>query len=418
MYTNLKYYFWVMAYKIVLEVIYYVFVAPNYSYSGLVWDPSIIKLFISNLCFFLLIKVLPKGQQRPSYQLTQLFFIITVVPVLSIFWQANLSFNYFSYLVVCSLILFIFLRLFKPFRVKFIGFETKKYLNFVNVIFIITCFLLILFTMKFGGIDLRALNFNEIYELRAEAEYGVFWGYLVNWIAKLFIPFCIVMYMIEDKKIMLFISCFFQIYFYLCTGHKSILFSVLFLIVFTFLLKKKKFFVGVPTFYTLAITVSSFLFLITNNFFTIALMPIRQLNIPALLSFNHYDFFSKNPKLYFSEGLIGKVLGLESPYSIHSTFLVSSGGANANTGFLADAYDNGGLLLMILLTIALGVIFLFIDSISEGLNNRYRYTALMLYTIVILNDSALLTTLLTSGGIVLILFLYIVSSEERKKSAL
>lgn len=76
--------------------------------------------------FFLLIKVLPKGQQRPSYQLTQLFFIITVVPVLSIFWQANLSFNYFSYLVVCSLILFIFLRLFKPFRVKFIGFETKN----------------------------------------------------------------------------------------------------------------------------------------------------------------------------------------------------------------------------------------------------------------------------------------------------
>ncbi|MGJ7910827.1 hypothetical protein [Neobacillus sp. LXY-1] len=413
MFTNFKYYFWVILYKIVLEVVYYVFVSPNYSYSGMVWEPSLVKFLFSNFALFLMLVVLPKRQNRPSYQLAQLFFIITVVPILSIFWQANLNINYFIYVVICSLVLFILIRVSKPFKIKFIKFETKNYMNFVNAICIISFLLLILFSIRYGGIDLRAFNFNDIYELRAEAEYSVFWGYLINWISKLLIPFCIVMYMIENKKAMLFFSCCLQIYFYLCIGYKSILFSVVFLIVFTFLLKRNKFLFGVPIFYTVAIFASSLLYKLTNNLFTIAIMPIRQLNIPGLLNFRHYDFFSHNPKLYFSEGLIGKIFGLESPYTIHSTFLVSSNGANANTGFLADAYDNGGLILMLIYTIVLGLVLLLIDSTSQGLDNSKRYTALMLYTVVILNDSALLTTFLTSGSILLVLFLYIVSSGER-----
>lgn len=412
-----KFFFWATTYKIILELVYYFFVAPNYSYSGLIWRPSFSNFIISYLIFFCLLILLPRGQKRPSHQLTQLLFFIIIIPILSFYWQTDRTLTYVIYVTFCCFILFLILNISKPFNMKLLKIDTTRSLSLVNSIFMISLLLLILFTLIYGGMDLRTLNFSAAYDLREETEYGLVWGYLVNWLGKVLIPFCIVMYTLKNKKLLLFLSCIMQIYLYLCTGNKSTLFSVLFLVFFTFVLKKNKFLFGIPTFYTIAIILSTIFFTLTRNLYFIAILPIRQLNIPAQLNFVHYEFFSKNPKLLFSEGLIGKVFGINSPYDLPAAVLVSRAGENANTGFLGDAYDNGGFIAMILLTFLLAIIFLFIDSISQHSIERYKYTAFSLYTIIIITDTGLLTTLLTSGTLILLLLLYILASEERNISS-
>lgn len=139
---------------------------------------------------------------------------------------------------MCYLFIFISLHIIRPVKIPLL----KKKLNLTpkitNLAFVLSLVILILRTIKFGGIDVRSLNFNTIYELRSEIQYYGIWIYAVNWLGKLLIPLCIVVYMIEKKKILFIFSCILQIFLYLSTGNKATLFSVALLISATYILEK------------------------------------------------------------------------------------------------------------------------------------------------------------------------------------
>lgn len=412
MFKNTKFYLWNLIYKITLEIVYYLYVSPNYSYSGLTWNPNSYKLVFSYLTFIFLLFITPKDQKRPSNQLIQLFFLTTIVPLLSIYWQRGEEWNYIFLVSTCYFILSMLLRYFRPIGKKDVN-KSKKMLNIADIIFGISIIILVVYTIGYGTIDKRAFDFEQIYQLRAETQYIGIWGYLVNWLGKLLLPFCIVVYMNNKNKLMFIISCLLQIYFYLCTGHKTILFSVFLIIGSYYLLKQNRWKTGISKLYTIFILIDSIYYILTGNLIALAMIPIRLLNIPAMISFDHYNFFSVNPKLCFSEGIIGKIFKIDSPYQINSMLLVSRTGANANTGYLANAYDNGGFFIMLIFTIVFAIILLYVDFISVNSKERYKYTALMVYPVIILNDTSLLTTLLTSGMGIIIILLYILRREER-----
>lgn len=413
---NKSFYFWAIVYKIVLEVVYAKIVAPVYSAYYLFWNPDWKYFLLTNAMFVTLLIILPKEQDKPSKQLVQLFFFTTIVPLLSFSWVTSQGINYLFLVFVCSLILFFMIRTSKTLVVPLLEFESKmKPIKFVNLIFGISLILTVLFAVRFGGIDFRAFSFDTVYDLRAEQKSSGIWAYLLNWATKLFIPFCIIVYLTENRKKLFVTSSLMQVFFYLSTGHKTTLFSVFFLVGCTYLLKKDMWKTGIPKMYSLIIGISTLIYLVTDYLMSIAIFPVRQLIVPAQISIAHYQFFAINPKLYFSEGLIGKIFNLESPYAVHSTFLFSAdGSSNWNTGFLADAYDNGGFITMIAYTLILGMIFLFVDAISRNKVDRYKYTALIAYSIIILNDGSLLTTLFTWGLGLLLVILYINASQERQ----
>src|SRR5699024_7932323 len=193
---------------------------------------------------------------------------------------------------------------------------------------------------------------------------------------------------------------------------KTILFSIVLLTVSIYILKNQKWKLGLTKFYSYLVLGSVLLYSISNYLMTIAIVPVRQFIIPAQISFAHYEFFSTNEKLYFAEGMIVKLFNIESPYPILSTYLIAEERSNWNTGFLADAYDNGGFFLMIIFTLICAAILLFVDSVSIKSTSRYEYTALMVYSVIILNDGALLTTLFTWGLAFLLFFIYIKASED------
>lgn len=410
----MKFYFWAVFYKISLEVVYAKTVSPIYENTGLIWNPNFKYLALSYFIFFILLLLIPKGKDKPSNQLSQLLFFTTVVPLLCFFWQTSTGLQYVLYVTICFTFLFLFLRFIKPIKIQFIQ-KSKKPIDLVNLIFIVSIIILFLLKFKTGGIDTRALNFANIYEMRQENSFTGIWVYLINWVSKLFIPFCIVVFMINKKTKLLFFSIMMQTYMYLCTGSKTILFSIVLLIGCTYLLKKGKWLTGVPKMYSLIIIVSTMVHYLIGNAMAIAIFPTRQLIIPAQISIIHYNFFSTGYKLYLSEGMIGKIFNLQSQYDTISTFLVSStAGVNSNTGFLGDAFDNGGLLFMLFYILILAMILLLIDSISRNSEQRYKYTALSVYSIVILNDGPLLTTLFTWGLGLLLVFMYLMASQENK----
>lgn len=394
-----------LIYIVILNLTYIKLVSPIFEYSGLIYDPDVSKFFIAQISTIVLINIY-KIRELPSSILIYLLFINLYIPLINFYWLTNKSTEFALMIFISFMLLFILSRLMMPIKVQRLPINMR--IEIEQVILFFSLIFVFYFTLKFGGIDSRSFDFTKVYEIRDEKEYGVLWSYLFNWISKLFIPFLIVIFYFKRNYLLLCLMVFIQIFLYLSTGSKTILFSSFIILISCYLIKNNKFLVGIPLIYSSIMIVSSTVYLITKNVNLLAIFPIRQLVIPAQVSYQHYEFFVMREKLYFREGIIGKMFYLKSPYSRPSTTLVGDGNSNANTNFLADAFDNGGILLMLVSIILLVLILVYIDSISNYWSNNKMIVSFFIYTIIILNDGALLTTILTWGlGLLLILILFV-----------
>lgn len=124
--------------------------------------------------------------------------------------------------------------------------------------------------------------------------------------------------------------------------------------------------------------------------------------------------------MHFADGIIGKILSIESPFSEPAPFVISrffsynKVASNSNTGLFSDAYSNGGFILMIIVAIMFAFILYVIDSVTYKLP-LYVVVGSFSYMMFVLNDTSLQTTLLTGGmGLMIILLLLFNSSIEEK----
>lgn len=408
-----KIYIWSFLYKLSLEVSYYLLISPLYSYSGLVFEPILGKLVLSYILFFSVLLYFPKNNKNPSSQLMALLIFTTYVPLLSIYWQANKSTTYISYVSLCIFLMIFILKYSKKISIKLLQTNKWKKLPIMETIFMISIILTSYFVVYLGGIDARAFDFSEVYSLRAEHQITGLSSYLINWLTRVLLPFLIVLSFYKKKVFLFFTSCVLQAIMYLMTGYKTIKFSIVLLIFGIYFGKKKMLEYAIPKYYAILITLSSVYYVFTKNLMSIAIVPTRQFQLPALISNKWFDFFSLNPKLNFSEGSLGKIFNIDRVYSIQSGFLVSGSKTNnENTGFLGDAFGNGGVIAMIVLSIIFAYILIIIDSLAIKLKDKYLFSSLFVYHIIILNDGSLITAFTTSGMFLMLLVLYIYASEE------
>lgn len=403
-----------LAYKIVLEISYFFFVSPRWAGVGLVWRPQFYCFLISYGLFIGLAVLLPKGNSRPSHQLAQIFFVVTIIPILSLYWQAGLAREYAIFVSICAGLIFAFLRFVRLPPVALLNFRLA--VRVVDIVLVAVCSSILYFFAVGLRVDPRTLNFNTIYDLRAEIALSGFAGYMFNWANFLLIPFCTVSYMRQRRWFLFFSSIAAQLLIYTMTGHKTTLFSLGIIIAFSYLSSQVNWKIAVPNVHAALIMTSLLALFLTHSVWPLAIVPVRLLHIPALISFQHYDFFSQNPRLHFSESMVGRVFGVQSPYAMKSTFLIAalngSPGSQSNTGFLGDAYANGGFLIMLLFSTIYSVLLSAVDAISVRSSSRSLYTALSVYIVYGLNDRALLTSLLSSGFVMLLFLMYLVASEE------
>ncbi|RCW86928.1 hypothetical protein DER71_10636 [Halanaerobium sp. DL-01] len=336
-------------YKICLDIIYVQWLNPIYGYIGFVLNISIYKIIISYLLTILLIIIIPKHEKKISYIVLQIHLIIMILPTLTLYSLGGFSAK-FLFMIIFCFILQIFLIRILP-TIKLIKIKKMKYFIFIFLFF--TTVFVYYYLLKTFNIHWNAINLSVIYKIRANQNIsnGIM-KYLITWQYRMINPIIIVLsYYSKRRKITTF-TIIMQLLLYLIIPHKEIFLSAGLILMVIFVNKYKYNFIS---FFTAFITLGSFLFSIIYDLFNISslvsILPMRFLYIPALVKFQHYEFFSSNPKLLYSEGRIGDIFNLTYPYSMPSGFVVTQGVNNANTGYLAYGFDNFGFLGMILISI-------------------------------------------------------------------
>ncbi|WP_317944741.1 hypothetical protein [Sporosarcina saromensis] len=267
-----------------------------------------------------------------------------------------------------------------------------------------------------GGIDPRAFNFDSIYNLRSEYDLAGISGYLMNWSTKVLCPFFFTYFYFQRKYLLMLPILVLQLMMYLSFGNKAFLFSIGVLIMTIIITKRNNFIREMALSMSL---LNIFAYLLDTLMITDALrraIPYRLTFIPAQIQFQYYEFFNVRDKLHFADGIIGKILMVESPFGEKIGFVIgrffshNGVGSNSNTGIFADAYANGGILVMIIVALIFGIILNVIDASTRDLP-IYVVVGSFSYIMFVLNDTALLTTLLTGGmGLMMIMLLLLNSS--------
>ncbi|WNF90843.1 hypothetical protein [Vagococcus fluvialis] len=405
----------IMLYCVVLGYSYVNYVSPLFSYSGFYLDFSYTKLIIfilSNICMLFVLKF----DYNIDNLLVFLLYINSVIPMLSLFYLQNLSYKYFMIVFLSYFTIFTLIRLLPKVKISFLSDVSLKEKHFVTLLFIIVTFLVIVRIIQLGGIDSRAFAFDELYELRSEIKTAGMWGYLHNWLTKVFIPVLMIYYLHNKKYLLFFIVSMYQFSLFASTGQKTLLLSIGLILSCFFLRKWNRWYFGLPMFYTIISISSMLMYSVFKNVAGVGLFLVRQIFLPPFIGNKYIIFFSDNPRLHFSEGMIGKIFNLTSPYDIDAANIISGRmDVYENTGFIFDAYANGGFFGIVAIILFFVLLLKLLVSLSSS-NNKLLYFGFMVYPIIILNDGSLLSVMLTHGVFLIVIIIYLLESMRNKKN--
>ena len=393
--------------QILLVIVYKQFITVEFSYTGFFWDFNSEKLIESIFMITFLFFAIEYRKKTVSYTILMILLILMLVPFFTLFSLKNET-RLYTYMAFISFFFTVLITKLPLIRL----FQFKVHVNKIfTALFLCTGFIMLSLLFLNGFPTLKALNLFNVYEVRGSVKYGhKIMEYLVSWQAKVFNLFFIGYAIYTKRKSLFTVGIVSQIIIFLFTGHKSYLFAPILLIFIFFALQRKKLIMYLN--YGL-ITILVLTLILYLNFGDISLGTIlvrRVLFIPAQNYYYYYDYFHAHGFSFLSHSIFG--LFLENKYPIPIPNLIGDYYYNnssmwVNTGYLADAYMNFGFLGMILFSILLGLILLFLDSLSLKLDALviYSVTLINLYNLV---NGALLTTLLTGGlgvGILLLLFM-------------
>lgn len=402
--------FYIILYKLTLDLTYIFTYNKIYEYAKFYIDFNIFKIIFSCFMTIYFAKIILKYNAYIEF----IFFIFTIIPLYSLFGLMNLS---LKYTIMYSFSFYIILFIAKIEKRKKNFTSNKKYKKKLFLYFLLFTVLVcsFLFINKYGMFDLRALNLFNVYSIRKERVYSKFYSYLLSFTTTSFIPLLMLFSLKLKEKKYLCLCILLEIYFYMYTGVKFYLFSLIFFtLIYTSYIYKIYFFKIWTLIFIFLNIISNLEYYILKKNVIISLFPGRTLFDPARISYLHYMFFNKFPKLYYSESLLGKVLNIMSPYEKYSGFIISDyflkgtkgnyATSNFNSGFLAVAYDNLGFMGMIIESILIGMILRYLYKICNE-KNRGIVLTVGAFFLLMLNNGSLLQILLSGGIIFDLLFL-------------
>lgn len=399
-------------FKMIAELSYVFQVSPTYSYLSLTLNENIKKMVLSYLIFLLMVILIPNRKKSPSTYLLNILFALMWIPISSYYWLNNQSSSYFFMFSFCFSLLFFVRKI----RIEPVILNDKKISVFFDLLFIVYMLICVYLVFKAGGIDLRSLNFDSVYEVRFDNRISGISGYLLNWSSKVFFPFYSAYFIEKKKYVHVFITISSQLLLYLTYGNKAFLFSIFFVYFCILLLNKDLWIKYFPNMITFSIMLSFILKNFRLGDILVRTIPYRLLFVPAQIQFWYYDYFSTNPKLLYGETFLGPILGTQktgpsTSLLINKHFTNISIESNANTGVFSDAFSNGGFTAMLVTSIVLLLILLLIDSFERKISTTLLVASFS-YSMFILNDTSLLTSLNT-GGIIILLFMFFLYSPKK-----
>lgn len=416
--VTVYFFLFLLFYRVFLDISYFTIITPNYSYyMDLTLNIDYLKLAESYAILIALFAFTPRDEDKLVNMFLIIQLLLMIVPMLSLYGLSSRS-RVFMYAVSVCHVLQCLIGKKNRLRKKEIIYQHYK-LIFWGIIIGISIFTMSFIIYKYGVPDLRALDFEKVYDVREEHQLVFPITYFMPWLAGVIMPLLFI-WAIENKRYILIAgSTFCEVILYLIFANKSHLFAFFMIIVVYFAKKTNKFVKAMYIAFPLIVFFSSIVYYVDNNLLVVPSLFIRRvLFLPAVLKFKYYDFFSGKNKLFFADGIIGKILGIKSLYPKEAPILIAEyvgqPQSSCNTGYLGDAYANLGIIGMILFSIILIWIFKYMDRVTSRLDLAL-VCGISIYSIYALNDGALLTRLLTGGFIVLIFLLNLLNMDRSKK---
>jgi oligosaccharide repeat unit polymerase len=244
-----------------------------------------------------------------------------------------------------------------------------------------------------------------------EIEKGLL-AYIIFSIFPVFLSFLFTYSLIYKKRIMIFIVVALFVLNFGFTSNKQYLFLPFFIFGIYLVLKSR---------FLIQKIIAGFIFLIAFaiiiDYFWLevwakAIIINRFLLVPAQLNFYYYDFFSQNPKIFWTDSkflLIGKIIAY--PYSLPLPMVIgdtyfNNPETNANTGWIGSGYAHAGFLGMMIYAIVIGFIFKYLDFKAKILDKNFIIISFSLFIISLFFSSDLKTVFLSNG---LLLYLFIIT---------
>jgi len=401
--------------------VYYFRIVPAFSYMGYRWnDPYPGFLWVASFfglfpSFFMGFKLV-----RPSQIANWILYIFVYMPSVSIGilvverpWYHGLA---LQVVLMCA----VFLQLFVswadliPFRKSKITWN--QYSKFLGVL------VSLLFVLVFGGIGIR-LNFMAFIDeyfvrdaFNAKINAWPLLAYLISWLSDVINPLWLLVSLRQGEFRLASISCAGQILLFLQSGHKTVLLSIIMIIV-LFLFAKR--FKGRLVQYlllsaTLLLIFSYGIDVLTDSYFASSMFARRAIHTPGMLTGFYWDFFSNNSFLFYSHSFMGWLFDYQ--YAVTPPFVIgyyyfNSVEMAANANYLADGFSNLGYSGIIIHAAIISALLHVYDSLTR--NIVVDFAALLLIVPVLgLVNSALFTCILTGGLSVLIFLVAIMPFDD------
>ncbi len=413
--TYLTYLMSLLLYSVLIVFLFVKWVVPVYTYKGYTIDfnwtnISMSIMYIAIISYFVAIQV----DNIKAFFISMLI-VTVIIPMLCLYSFTEEFVFYDMYILmimfcvfIISLTCFIFIDLSGlSYRITF----NRLLLPFMAFV---TFFTLVRYVML-NGFGIFNLDITKVYDYRfllRETMTGIF-AYVDAWTIKIINPFCIIYSLYKKNKYSVAFFVMFQILLFGFSSHKSVLFSVLVLIIFyksLSLISKEK-----TTIIWIFICGCLFpLFLYFRNITGIWCGLFRRVFFtPATLNFNYYDYFSLNNFSWFrtsflrhfssSEyGSIARLIGFEYVGNVET---------HANTGFLGAGYAQGGFLVMIVYSVIIGMLINVIAAFCKKLPPGLAVGITILPMSSLFTSGDLPSSLVTGGLLIALLLLNILSKD-------
>lgn len=400
---------------------YLYYVSPNWGYMSLETHVDLGKAIISYFLQISLILAIDWKNEDISGNAVQILYMVMMTPLLSYYALNDQSTLFTVFCVISFLITSITVRIFPKVAVfRMIRFS-KNSRKIFSISFIIFVLAFVVIIIRMNGLNLGTLNiFNSelIYQIRAEGN-GVSGAlaYVYGWIYRIFIPLFTAYCMYKKKVAGVVFAVAISLGMYLSDPHKEIILGIALVILICFFGRKIKYGLLMMAGFISAIGAGMVFYLILDSKAAFLGLDIimRVFHIPASIKFLHYRYFSEFPKLYFSEGSLGRLFGISYPYSMSVGRVIGMHfkgvDTNNNAGYIAYAFDDLGFPGMILAAVLLAVVLRCMDLFLTS-HNRKWVTAAMVYMIIGLNDAGFLQWLLSGGAMVAFIALNFIASYE------
>ena len=399
----------------------------------------IIYIPIQGFLIILIAKLLPTEVSGPIEVLQILTAIFLTIPTITLAHSniLNIEFQYGRLALIYVLINQYVLSILSgnKSRLNFMIRRPSISILGIAILLIIILLVCILLSIRSGIPNLSFVSFSELYNKRSELTTNLsqsklwYLPYALGWVGGVIIPILFCFGISMRNYLLLICCCFLFIFSYLLTSQKWILASF-FLVVFFKLIERfnaskvirtVNVFRGVNSIIILLIALQTFI----QRFPWMDMGVRRALLDPSIMLQYYVKFSSDYPMQWWADSNISRMFSNTDPmpvpriigdryFNIPSRFIFPRpGSSNATAGSLADSIAQGGIIGLLITTLAVLGFFYLLNVLAVG-RNRSIVFILSGLAVEMLVEGPLHTLLLSRGLIIIPIVLFLLPYESTK----